>query len=94
LTDKDGGDVFRLMLASTPEKAAERFGVLLDDSRSTDATHRAIGLLDDLFGGPRSVGTEMAIRALAGVMASETVIEVCTNFTRDTLARLGEAGLR
>lgn len=94
LTDKDGGDVFRLMLASTPEQAAERFGVLINDPRSADATHRAIVLLDDLFGGPRSVGTQMAVRAMTGVMAPETVIEVCTSSTGNTLDRLGEVGLR
>lgn len=94
LTDKDGGDIFRLMLASTPSQAVEQLGALLGDARAADATHRAIGQLDDLFGGPRSVGTQMAVRAMTGAMAPETVIEVCTSFTRDTFDRLGEAGLR
>lgn len=94
LTDKDGGDVFRLMLSSTPERTVERLGVILDDPRCADTTNRAIGLLDDLFGGPRSVGTEMAVRAMTGAIAPETVIEVCTRFTRDALDRLGEAGVR
>ena len=94
LTDKDGGDVMRLMLSSTPEEAVERLGVILGDPRSSDATRRAIDLLDDLFGGPRTVGTQMAVRALTGVMAPETIIEICTGFTRDTLDQLGGAGLR
>lgn len=94
LTDKDGGDVYRLMLASTPKQTAERFGVLLADPRSADATHRAIGLLDDLFAGRRSVGVQMAVRAMTGVVPPETVIEVCTGFTVDALDRLDGAGLR
>jgi hypothetical protein len=94
LTDKDGGDVVRLMLSSTPEETVERLGVLLGDPRSSEVTRQAIVLLDDLFGGPRTVGTQMAVRALTGVMASETITEICTGFTRNTLDQLGEAGLR
>jgi len=94
LTDKDGGDVLRLVLSSTPDEMVERSSVLLGDPRSAETTRRAIDLLDSLFGTPRGVGTQMAIRALTGVMEPATVIEICTAFTRDVLDRLRRAGLR
>ena len=80
------------MMSTTPEHAAQRLLDLLDDERSADVTGVAIDLLDSLFGTPRSLGTQMAVRSLVGVLDPSTVEAVCTTFTARLLANLQETG--
>jgi hypothetical protein len=93
LTDKDGGDVLRLFLSSTPAEMVERFVVLLGDTRSAETTRLAIDRLGALFWTPRGVGTEMAVHALSGVMEAATVTQICTTFTTEMLDRLRSGGV-
>lgn len=87
LTDKDAGDVLRILMSTTPEHVAQRLADLLDDDRSSEATRGGMGLLDLLFGTPRSLGTQMAVRALAGVLDPSTVEAICTTFVARVHAR-------
>lgn len=69
LADKDAGDVLRLMMSDAgPDEVAERFKVLLDDPRSGETTRTGLSFLEELFGAPATLGTEMAVAALAGVV--------------------------
>lgn len=93
LTDKDGGDVLRLFMSSEAARIANRFILLLDDHRSTEVTRLAIQQLDPLFGTPRRLGTQMAVRALGGVLEPETIHAICSGFVSDIRNRLNDAGL-
>lgn len=73
LTNKDAGDVVRLMKASDPEEVGERFGVLLGSERAADVTRTGLGHLRSLFRAPRTAGTNMAVEALAGGVEETTV---------------------
>lgn len=92
LTDKDGGDVLRLFMSSDAAHIADRFVLLLDDHRSAGVTRLAIEQLDPLFGTPRRLGTQMAARALEGVLGSETIHAICSGFVADILSRLHDVG--
>ncbi len=92
LTDKDAGDVLRLFMSTTTEHTAQGLCALLDDARSAKVTRVAIDLLDSLFGTPRSLGTQMAVRALTGVLDPATVQATCTTFIAQVLAALEEMG--
>ncbi|MGI8706706.1 MAG: hypothetical protein ACR2LG_00655, partial [Actinomycetota bacterium] len=93
LTDKDGGDVLRLFMSSGALAVADRLIMLLNDRRSAEATRMAIDRLDLLFGTPRRVGTQMAVRALDGVLESETIHAISSAFIADVLGRLNDAGI-
>ena len=74
LIDKDAGDVVRLMMAEAePAEVAERFRVLLADGRTNEVTRIGLDYLDTLFGARATVGTEMAVAALAGGVNEQTV---------------------
>ncbi len=94
LTDKDAGDVLRLFMSTTTDRTAQGLCVLLDDSRSAEVTRIAIDLLESLFGTPRSLGTQMAVRALTGVLDPTTVHATCTTFVARVLEALEEACCR
>lgn len=91
LVDKDGGDVLRLFMSSGTAEVADRLVMLLDDNRSAEVTRVAIDRLDALFGTPRSLGTQMAVRALGGVLESETIHAICSAFVADIRNRLHDA---
>lgn len=91
LSDKDAGDVLRLFMSTTPQHIGQRLIVLLNDGRSRDATRAAIDRVDPLFGTPRSLGTQMAIRALGGALEPATVEATCTTFVAQLLVTLGGA---
>jgi hypothetical protein len=92
LVDKDAGDLLRLFLAAGVAHATDRFVRLLDDPRSAEVTRLAIAELEPLFGTPRRLGTEMAVRALDGVVEPETIHTICSTFVAGTLSRLREMG--
>lgn len=92
--DKDAGDVLRLFMSATPQRVAQRLIDLLDDERAADATRVAIDRVDPLFGTPGSLGTQMAVRALGGVLESATVEATCATFVAQLLDALGGADHR
>ncbi len=93
LKDKDAADTVRLFMSSKADQIADRFALLLNDERSAAVTRQAIDRLDPLFGTPRSLGTEMAVRALQGALPRDTVAAVCLSFVTDLRRRLKDAGL-
>ena len=94
LTDKDAGDILRIFMSTKPELMARRFGALLDDARSAEVTRAAVELFDPLFGTPRSLGTQMATRALSGVFDAATVEATCGAFVKGVLAAMGKTDRR
>lgn len=62
-SDKDALDVYRLLRAVPTDDLVRRFGVLRADDTSRAVTASAIEQLAQLFGSPRSIGCEMAVRA-------------------------------
>lgn len=65
LVNKDAGDVLRLMLATDTSPVLERLVVLLGDPRTEATTRQGLTYLDQLFGGQRRPGVDMAVAALA-----------------------------
>jgi hypothetical protein len=69
LTVKDAGDVVRLMMSNAgPDEVATRFRRLLAEERTRDTARAGLDHLDELFGAPATLGTEMAISTLAGIV--------------------------
>jgi hypothetical protein len=86
-SDKDALDVFRLLHTETVD-LAERYKLLLDDTRSTEAAKFGRALLEKQFATRNAPGVEMAIRS-AGVLADENMIaQACVTLTNDLLAAL------
>ncbi|OLT19918.1 hypothetical protein BJF78_10125 [Pseudonocardia sp. CNS-139] len=76
LENKDSGDVVRLMMATDPDDVASRFQALLKNERTAMATAAGIAKLRGLFGGVRTVGTLMAVKALAGDPIEDQIASV------------------
>ncbi|MFF7566639.1 hypothetical protein ACFZB4_42620 [Streptomyces pseudovenezuelae] len=66
LSNKDAGDVYRIMTVVEAEEVAQALATLRDDPRVGDTTIRGVELLHKLFGGANTPGTELAVQALAG----------------------------
>lgn len=89
LTDKDAGDVVRLMMTEAgPAEVAERFAVLLADQRTREVTRTGLGYLEELFGAPATTGTEMAVAALAGGLDEQTVRALAPGYVAALLGAL------
>ena len=73
LTDKDAGDVIRLMLATDEDEAVSRFEMLLANQRARAVTEAGLRKLRSLFGAAATLGTTMAARALAGDPVADQV---------------------
>ncbi|MGX7825506.1 hypothetical protein ACTG9Q_10470 [Actinokineospora sp. 24-640] len=73
LSGKDAGDVLRLMMTSTPTAVAGVFEALLSHERVGEVASQGLAYLRDLFGGARTPGVEMAVRALAGSVPEQRV---------------------
>ncbi len=86
--DKDALDVLRLLQAVPTERLAHRMRVLLADARSSVVTNEAVEKLGDLFGGPRSEGASMAVRATARLEVEETIRASMSILTQRLLAAL------
>jgi len=89
LTNKDAGDVLRLMMATAPEDVVERCGVLLADDRSAEVTRTGLGYLQRLFGAGATVGTEMAVSALSGAVDGDDVRAIAPAYVAALCAELG-----
>jgi hypothetical protein len=66
LTDKDAGDVLRLMMGTAPMDVAATLESLKADARVGEVTTAGLALLRAQFGGADAPGVRMAVRALAG----------------------------
>ena len=76
LTNKDAGDVYRLMVATNPRDVAASFVTLLADPRVGEVTATGLGHLREQFGGLDTPGVRLAIAALAGDVPAERVARV------------------
>jgi hypothetical protein len=86
LSDKDAGDVVRLMMASDPSTTSSRLKQLADDPIAGDVVRTAESLLRSLFGARRAPGTVMAVRALATDLQAPQVETICESFVAEVLA--------
>lgn len=89
LNDKDAGDVVRLMMIDEgPLEVAKRFRTLLIDDRTSEVVKTGLGYLDDLFGARATVGTEMAVAALAGGLDERTIRALAPGYVAALLQAL------
>lgn len=66
LTDKDAGDVLRIMMAAPVAVVTASFTRLIVDQRVGAVAVQGLGLLRGLFGGADTPGVRMALAALRG----------------------------
>ncbi|MFI1585781.1 hypothetical protein [Embleya sp. NPDC020630] len=81
LRDKDASDVLQVMIASDPGDVAARAARILEHGDSATAAAAGLAHLRALFGAPRSVGVDMAARALAGAMPEARLRATAVAFT-------------
>lgn len=82
ITNKDAGDVFRLMQTTQARAASETLTMLLGDERAAPAVSDGVSYLREQFGARRSPGVEMAIQAFGGSIPEERVVAVCVGFVK------------
>ncbi|GAA2666032.1 MULTISPECIES: hypothetical protein [Actinosynnema] len=87
LTNKDAGDVYRLFVGFPATEVAASWSALNSDQRVGEVSTAGLALLRELFGGPRSPGTNMAVAALSGDVPEDRVRQVC----RAYVSRLPDA---
>ncbi len=88
ITDKDAGDVYRLMQATPTEIVLERLRQLIEDPNAGPSSRRAVELLRELFGVRGRPGVRMAVEALREAVPSDRVEGVCDAFVRTVVAGL------
>ncbi|MGW6410478.1 hypothetical protein ACWF95_25260 [Streptomyces vinaceus] len=86
LTDKDAGDVLRIMMTARARQVSETFTVLRSNPRVGDVAADGLDKLRQLFGGRATPGVDMAVKALAGSLEEERVRTLAPAF----IARLTE----
>lgn len=87
-SDKDAGDIYRLMLTTPVEDVVLKLRTLLPDSMAGPVTTRAVELLGELFGARARPGVQMAVEALRGAVPRERVEAVSDAFVRGVLGGL------
>ena len=73
LSDKDAGDVLRIMRAIPAAQVAASFESLRDNPRVGDVAREGLRLLEALFGAPATPGVDMAVLALRGDLPDTTI---------------------
>ncbi|MGW1520809.1 hypothetical protein [Streptomyces sp. NPDC002287] len=73
LTDKDAGDVLRIMMTARARQVSETFTALRSNPRVGDVAADGLDKLRQLFGGRATPGVDMAVKALAGSLEEERV---------------------
>ncbi|MER6772645.1 hypothetical protein ACF1D2_18140 [Streptomyces bacillaris] len=73
LTDKDAGDVLRIMMTASPRRVAARFAELRKDARVGSTAAQGLEKLHALFGAAATPGVDMAVRALSGDVPEQRV---------------------
>jgi len=72
-SDKDAGDVIRLMLSNDAARVAVSLRQCLAEPTVGETARLGLGYLRTQFGRPRGAGIEMAVRALAGSLPGDTI---------------------
>ncbi|MFG2716208.1 hypothetical protein ACGFX2_37610 [Streptomyces goshikiensis] len=80
LTDKDAGDVLRIMMTTNARKVSDTFTVLRNDPRVGDVAADGLEKLRQLFGGRATPGVDMAVKALAGSLEEDRVRNLAPAF--------------
>jgi hypothetical protein len=80
LHDKDAGDIYRLMAGTRPSDVAARFRQLLADDRVGEVTATGLTYLREQFGGRDTPGVRLAVSALAGAVAENTIRTFATAY--------------
>ncbi|MFJ9195863.1 hypothetical protein [Streptomyces globisporus] len=86
LTDKDAGDVVRIMMTASTRQISDTFADLRKDPRVGDVATNGLEKLRQLFGGRATPGVDMAVKALAGSLEEDRVRVLAPAF----IARLPE----
>lgn len=73
LTNKDAGDVYRLMVGAPQQEVITSFRTLADDPLVGDVTTSGLKYLREQFGGPAAPGVQLAVDALAGDIPAERI---------------------
>jgi hypothetical protein len=73
LTDKDAGDVLRIMMTTPARQVSVTFASLLNNPRVGDIATQGLDKLRDLFGAAATPGVEMAVSALRGDVPEERI---------------------
>jgi hypothetical protein len=84
LTNKDAGDVLRIMMTTPPSQVAACFIALRENPRVGAIAAQGTDFLRDLFGGGLAPGVKMAVEALRGDVSEERI----RTLTRAFVARL------
>ncbi|MFE6613916.1 hypothetical protein [Amycolatopsis sp. NPDC057786] len=82
LTNKDAGDVYRLMMGTRARDVSDTFRALLADSRVGDVTATGLAYLREQFGGADTAGVRLAIEALAGSVPENTIRAAAPAYVR------------
>jgi hypothetical protein len=73
LTDKDAGDVLRIMMTAPPGQVADSFAMLTNNERVGVVSREGVDLLREFFGGQNTPGVNMAVSAFRGDVPEERV---------------------
>lgn len=88
LKDKDALDVFRLLQGTETAPMASILSRLSQDDIAGAITRESLGHLPSLFGSEAAEGTQMLIRATAGLVDQANLIVSCTTLVADLLEAL------
>lgn len=83
LNDKDAADVYRLMTTADPFGVADQFRRLAESTRVGEVARVGVRLLREQFRSRRTVGVDMAVRALAGSVPEERIRSVAPAFVSE-----------
>lgn len=73
LTNKDAGDVYRIMAAVPARQVAESFATLVRDPRIGSTAAEGLKRLQELFGRRAAPGVDLAVEAHAGDIPEDTI---------------------
>ena len=85
LDDKDALDVLRLLQATASRTLASALVQLMQTEFTRDVTAEALTGIKDLFGDPRSAGSQMAVRAVGALAPGDEIAGSCAVLANDLL---------
>jgi hypothetical protein len=89
LQNKDAADVLRLMRSNVgPDEVAERVQRLFADDRTAEVTKTGLGYLQELFEGAGTLGTQMAVDALSGLVDAREIELLAPAYVRELIAEI------
>ena len=85
ISDKDAGDVYRIMQTARAADVAATLRTLLQDPMSADVTQQALTYMEELFGRRAGEGVAMAQRNLQLAVDEVQIATLCVAFTEQIL---------